>query len=84
MRVEVAAASRRAAQRGQGPDRADRGQTPIFDMAMQHNGFVPLTLVGGAGPANGRLRRCAARNPSGKTLKHEVREPLWCSKHRAL
>ncbi len=38
--VEVAAGSRGGAQRGQCPDRPDGGQPPIFDMAVQDNGFL--------------------------------------------
>ncbi len=43
--VEVAAGTGRRPQRREGPDRADRGETPILDMAVQHYGF----LAAGAG-----------------------------------
>ena len=43
--IEVAAGARRGAQRSQCPDRADGSQTPVFDMPVQHNGF----LAAGAG-----------------------------------
>ena len=82
--VEVAAGSRRAAQRGQGPDRADRGHTHIFDMAMQHNGFRASDDGDRRGSGERSTSCCAARNSSGRTLKHELREPFWCGKHRAL
>ena len=39
--IEVAAGTWGAAQRCQRPDRPDRGQAPIFDMPMCHNGFLP-------------------------------------------
>jgi hypothetical protein len=46
--IEVATGARRGAQRSQGPDRADGGQAPVLDMAVQHNGFLP------AGAGDGR------------------------------
>ena len=47
--VEVAAGARRGAQRSQGPDRADSGQSPVLDMTVQPNGFLPA----GAGDRGG-------------------------------
>ena len=47
--VEVAAGAGRGAQRRQRPHRADGGQAPVFDMPMQHNGF----LAAGAGDRGG-------------------------------
>ena len=38
--VEVATCPGRGAQRGQRPDRPDRGQSPILDMSVQHHGFL--------------------------------------------
>src|SRR6201996_7158825 len=38
--IEVVSGTGRGAQRGQRPDRSDRGQAPVFDMAMCHNGFL--------------------------------------------
>ena len=43
--VEVTARAGRGAQRSQCPDRAHYGQPPVFDMPMQHHGF----LTAGAG-----------------------------------
>ena len=47
--IEVAAGARRGAQRSQRPDRADRSQAPVFDMPVQHHGF----LAAGAGDRGG-------------------------------
>jgi hypothetical protein len=47
--VVVAACARRSAQRSQCPDRADCGQASVFDMPVQHNGF----LAAGAGDRGG-------------------------------
>ena len=47
--IEVSAGAGRGAQRRQRPDRADGGQAPVFDMPMQHNGF----LAAGAGDRRG-------------------------------
>jgi hypothetical protein len=47
--IEVAAGAGRGAQRSQGPDRADRGQAPVFDVPVQHHGF----LAAGAGDRRG-------------------------------
>ena len=46
--VEVAAGSRGDTQRGQGPDRTDSIQAPVFDMTLQDNGFLA------AGPGDRR------------------------------
>ncbi len=43
--IEVSSGAGRGAQRRQRPHRADGGQAPVFDMPMQHNGF----LAAGAG-----------------------------------
>ncbi len=43
--VEVVACTRRSAQRGQSPDRAHRGQSPVLDVPVQDNGL----LAAGAG-----------------------------------
>jgi hypothetical protein len=47
--IIVAAGAGRAAQGGQRPDRTDGGKTPVFDMAVQHHGF----LAAGAGDRGG-------------------------------
>jgi hypothetical protein len=43
--IELSSGAGRVSQRRQRPDRADGGQTPAFDMPMQHNG----SLAAGAG-----------------------------------
>jgi hypothetical protein len=49
--VEVSARSGRCAQRAECPDRTDGGQALVFDMPMQHNGFLAAGRVMGADPA---------------------------------
>ena len=49
--IEVAAGTRRGTQRSQRPNRADRGQPFVFDMPMQHHGFLAAGVGGiGFGP----------------------------------
>ena len=43
--ISCGATAGRGAQRGQCPDRAHGGQPPVFDMAVQHNGLLPLARV---------------------------------------
>ena len=47
--IVVSACARGVAQCGQRSDGAARGETPIFDMPLQHNGF----LAAGAGDQRG-------------------------------
>jgi hypothetical protein len=51
--IEVAAGTRGAAQGGQRPNRADRGQAPVFDMPMQDNGFLAAGAGDRGGPGEG-------------------------------
>ena len=43
--ISCGATGGRSAQRGQCPDRAYGGQAPVFDMAVQHDVFLPLARV---------------------------------------
>ena len=51
--VEVSAGAWGTAQRGQRPDRADRGEAVVFDMAMQDNGFLAAGPGDGGGSGEG-------------------------------
>ena len=51
--VVVTAGTGRGPQRSQRPDRADRGQAPIFDMPVQHNGFLAAGAGDRRGPGEG-------------------------------
>jgi hypothetical protein len=51
--IEVAATAGGGAQRSQRPDRADGGQAPVFDMAVQHNGFLAASAGDGGRAGEG-------------------------------
>jgi hypothetical protein len=51
--IEVSARSRRCAQRAECPDRADGGQALVFDVPMQHNGFLAAGAGDGRRPGVG-------------------------------
>src|SRR5258708_25844292 len=51
--VEVSARSRRCAQRAECPDRADGGEALVFDVPMQHNGFLATGAGDGRRPGVG-------------------------------
>ena len=51
--IEVAAGAWGTAQRGQRPDRADRGEALVFDMPMQDNGFLAAGPGDGGGSGEG-------------------------------
>lgn len=51
--VEVVSRSGRSPERPHGPDGADNGQAPVFDLAVQDHRFLAAGPGGGCGPGEG-------------------------------
>lgn len=64
--VVVSARARRGTKRSQGPDRADGGQTPVFDVPVQDNGF--LAAGAGDGRRSGESLQSAGISEAGAVV----------------
>ena len=74
--VEVAARAGGGAQRAQSPDRADGCQAAVFDVSVQHHGFLAAGAGDRRGPAKALSPRASAKRERSSPISASTRAPV--------